>query len=95
MTPELIRTLAAHALNNLRVLNHMAAELLAAAAERNLPRIDEALFLELFSPQESKPRRARALKQSPNDRPQPIPEPIDNFPVKQRQALLGSNLAKG
>ena len=95
MTPELIRTLAAHALNNLRVLNHMAAELLAAAAERNLPRINEALFHELFSPQESKPRRARALKQSPNDHPQPIPEPIDNFPVKQRQALLGSNLAKG
>lgn len=57
MTDELIRTLAAHAANNMRVLNHMAAELLAAAAERNLPRIDESLFFELFSPIGPKPRR--------------------------------------
>ena len=45
MTGELMRTLAAHAANNLRVLNQMAAELLATAAQRNLPRIDESLFL--------------------------------------------------
>jgi type II secretory pathway predicted ATPase ExeA len=57
MTDELIRTLAAHAANNLRVLNQMAAELLAVAAERNLPRIDESLFFELFSPTGSKPPR--------------------------------------
>ena len=57
MTTELIRTLAAHAANNLRVLNQMAAEMLSAAAERNLPRIDESLFLELFSPTGTKPRR--------------------------------------
>ena len=57
MTPELIRTLAIHAANNLRVLNQMAAELLDAAAERNLPNIDESLFFELFSPSGSKPRR--------------------------------------
>ena len=57
MTSELIRTLAAHAANNLRVLNQMAAELLSAAAERNLPRIDESLFFDLFSPTGSKPRR--------------------------------------
>jgi hypothetical protein len=43
MTPELNRTLSAHALNNLRVLNHMAAELLSAAAQRNLSHIDETL----------------------------------------------------
>jgi type II secretory pathway predicted ATPase ExeA len=55
MTDELIRTLASHAANNLRVLNQMAAELLTAAAERNLPRMDEALFFELFSPTEHKP----------------------------------------
>ena len=48
MTDELIRTLAAHAANNMRVLNHMAAELLNAAAERNLPRIEEKLFFELL-----------------------------------------------
>jgi type II secretory pathway predicted ATPase ExeA len=57
MTDELICTLAAHAANNLRVLNQMAAELLAVAAERNLPRIDESLFFELFSPTGSKPPR--------------------------------------
>lgn len=62
MTPELIRTLSAHALNNLRVLNHMAAELLSAAAQRNLSHIDEALYLELFSPTTTKPRRTRAAQ---------------------------------
>lgn len=58
MTDELMRTLTAHAANNLRVLNQMAAEMLAAAAQRNLPRIDESLFFELFTPTGgSKPRR--------------------------------------
>jgi type II secretory pathway predicted ATPase ExeA len=57
MTPELIHTLTTHAANNLRVLNQMAAELLVAAAQRGLPRIDESLFLELFSPTVSAPRR--------------------------------------
>jgi len=60
MTPELIRTLAAHSLNNLRVLNHTAADMLAAAAERNLPRLDESLYFELFTPASSKPRRTKA-----------------------------------
>ena len=62
MTAELIRTLAAHAANNLRVLNQMAAELLAAAAEQNLSRIDESLFFQLFSTTGSKPRRKHVLK---------------------------------
>ena len=57
MTPELIQVLTTHAANNLRALNQMAAELLMAAAERNLTRIDESLFLELFSPTVSAPRR--------------------------------------
>ena len=57
MTPELIQTLAAHSLNNLRVLNHMAAEMLDAATVRNLPRLDESLYFELFSPPPAKPRR--------------------------------------
>jgi hypothetical protein len=63
MTSELMRTLAAHAANNLRVLNQMAAELLAAAAQRNLPRIDESLFFELFTPTGSKSRRKPSKKQ--------------------------------
>lgn len=57
MTGELKNTLAAHAANNLRVLNQMSAELLAAAAQRNLSRIDVALFFELFSPTGPKSRR--------------------------------------
>ena len=60
MTDELIQTLAAHAANNLRVLNQMAAELLTVAAEQNLPRIDESLFFQLFSPTRPKTRRNHA-----------------------------------
>lgn len=60
MTPELIVTLTAQAANNMRVLNHMAAELLNAAVERNLPRIDENLFFELFSPTGPRRRNTRA-----------------------------------
>ena len=56
MTDELVQTLAAHAAGNLRVLTHMAAELLATGAERNLPRLDESLYFELFTPT-PKPRR--------------------------------------
>jgi len=63
MSNELIQTLASHAANNLRVLNQMAAELLSAAAERNLPRIDESLFFELFSPTGPKSHRRKAVKQ--------------------------------
>jgi type II secretory pathway predicted ATPase ExeA len=65
MTPELIQTLAAHAANNLRVLNHMAAELLSAAVERNLPRIDESLYFELFTPTPPKQPRRKSLKTPP------------------------------
>jgi type II secretory pathway predicted ATPase ExeA len=62
MTDELIQALAAHAANNLRVLNQMAAELLTVAAEQNLPRIDESLFFQLFSPTRTKTRRNHAIK---------------------------------
>lgn len=58
MAPELIHTLAAHAHGNLRVLTHMAAELLSAAAERNLPHIDETLYFELFTPPARSSRRS-------------------------------------
>jgi general secretion pathway protein A len=62
MSAALMRTLTAHAAGNLRVLNQMAAELLAAAAERNLPRIDESLFFEFFDPSGTKARRVHAAK---------------------------------
>jgi len=48
MTAELKATLADHSAGNYRVLMNLADELLAAGAERELPRLDEKLFLELF-----------------------------------------------
>jgi type II secretory pathway predicted ATPase ExeA len=48
MTAELKATLADHSAGNYRVLMNLADELLAAAAERELPRLDEKLFLEVF-----------------------------------------------
>jgi type II secretory pathway predicted ATPase ExeA len=55
MTNELKATLADHAAGNYRVLMNLAAELLAAAAERELPRLDEKLFLDVFG-QAAKPK---------------------------------------
>ena len=49
MTPALIATLSEHALGNYRVLMTLSGELLAAAAEKELPQIDEKLYFELFS----------------------------------------------
>lgn len=57
-TPDLVQTLVTHAAGNLRVLTHMAAELLSAAAERNLPRLNEALYIQVLAPP-AKPRRVR------------------------------------
>lgn len=48
MTSELRVTLAEHALGNYRILMNMADELLAVAVERELPRLDDKLFLEVF-----------------------------------------------
>ena len=56
MSPELMATLCDHALGNYRVLTTMAAELLAAAAQREAPQLDEKLYLELFAA----PRPAKA-----------------------------------
>jgi type II secretory pathway predicted ATPase ExeA len=49
MTSELKSTLADHCAGNYRVLMNLADELLTAAAERNLPCLDEKLYLELFA----------------------------------------------
>jgi type II secretory pathway predicted ATPase ExeA len=55
MTSELRVTLAEHALGNYRILMNMADELLAVAVERELPRLDDKLFLEVFQqPQRTK-----------------------------------------
>jgi general secretion pathway protein A len=49
ITPQLQQTLCDHAAGNYRVLTTMAAELLAVAAQRELPKLDEKLYLEVFS----------------------------------------------
>ena len=46
MTPDVIAALCDHAQGNLRSLMIMADELLAAAAEREAPQIDETLFFQ-------------------------------------------------
>ena len=58
MTPALQQTLSDHAAGNYRILTTLAAELLATAAQRNLPQLDEKLFLEVFAqPEMAAPRR--------------------------------------
>lgn len=56
MTPELMQTLCDHALGNYRVLTTMSAELLSRAAQREITRIDEKLYLEVFG---STPKKAK------------------------------------
>lgn len=59
MTPQLRHTLCDHAAGNYRILTTMAAELLAAAAQRDLPLLDEKLYLDVFAqPTQSTPRRS-------------------------------------
>jgi general secretion pathway protein A len=49
MTTELKATLADHAAGNYRVLMNLCDELLAQALDRELPRLDEKLYLEAFA----------------------------------------------
>jgi general secretion pathway protein A len=60
MTPQLRQTLCDHAAGNYRVLTTMAAELLAVAAQRDLAKLDEKLYLEVFAPPESAAARRKA-----------------------------------
>jgi general secretion pathway protein A len=63
MTEELMNTICDHALGNYRVMTDMAAVLLAAGAEKELPQLDEKLYFELFAtPQASRPTRTRSSK---------------------------------
>ncbi|MFQ5720629.1 MAG: ExeA family protein [Acidobacteriota bacterium] len=64
MTPELIGTLCDHAAGNYRVLTNMAAELLAAAVQKECTQIDEKLYLEVFTAPKTvvKPRRSTAAR---------------------------------
>ncbi len=49
MTTELKTTLAEHAAGNYRILMNLADELLAVAADREVPRLDDKLYLEVFA----------------------------------------------
>jgi general secretion pathway protein A len=49
MTSELKATLADHAAGNYRVLMNLSDELLTLALDRELPRLDEKLYLEAFA----------------------------------------------
>lgn len=49
MTSELKATLADHAAGNYRVLMNLCDELLVQAVDRELPRLDEKLYLETFA----------------------------------------------
>jgi general secretion pathway protein A len=56
MTPELVVTLCDRAGGNPRALLNMAAELLQVGAERQIERLDEKLFLDIFAPPIAKAR---------------------------------------
>ncbi|MBK6520789.1 MAG: ATP-binding protein [Polyangiaceae bacterium] len=58
MTTELRATLADHAAGNFRVMMNLADELLSVAADRELARLDERLFLDVFT-QQPKPKPAK------------------------------------
>jgi len=49
MTKGLMKTLVDHCAGNQRVLNNMAAELLAIGLEKEISQLDEKLFLQVFS----------------------------------------------
>jgi type II secretory pathway predicted ATPase ExeA len=49
MTQPLVETMVDHCGGNLRVLNNMAAELLAVGIHKQAPQLDEKLFIEVFS----------------------------------------------
>lgn len=61
MTSELKVTLADSAAGNYRVLMNLADELLAVATDRDLPHLDEKLFLDVFA-QPTKPKQAAGGK---------------------------------
>ena len=58
MTPELRNTLCDHAAGNYRILAAMSADLLAAGVQKNLPQLDEKLFLEVYA-QPNTPRQSK------------------------------------
>ncbi len=62
LSSVLKETLVNHSSGNLRVLNNMAAELLAQAAQEELPQLDEKLFLKTFSHSRAKVSKPSASR---------------------------------
>jgi type II secretory pathway predicted ATPase ExeA len=63
MTKELRHTLCDHAAGNYRIFTAMAGELLMNAAQRELPVLDEKLYLQVFArPETHSTRRAAAAR---------------------------------
>jgi type II secretory pathway predicted ATPase ExeA len=60
MTTELKVTVAEHAAGNYRVMMNIADELLAGAAERELPRLDEKLYFDVFAPPGERAPKSKA-----------------------------------
>jgi general secretion pathway protein A len=60
MTTELKATLADHSAGNYRILMNLCDELLTTATDRDLPRLDEKLYLEVF--QQQAPKKPIAKK---------------------------------
>ncbi len=62
MSKQLKHTLCEHAAGNYRVLTTLAGELLSAAAERDLPQLDEQLYFQVFAQPAPVGRRAGAAR---------------------------------
>ncbi len=64
MSEGLITALCEHAAGNYRALCNMAAELLAEGLRREIPQLDEKLYLEVFAPPSKQRSRADGRKSS-------------------------------
>lgn len=68
MTAELMNTLCEHAMGNYRVLANLGSELLAAAAQREIPTLDEKLYFSVFAPPRRQNQPAGAAHSTPRRR---------------------------
>lgn len=64
LTPELTATICDHAGGNFRTMTTLAGELLAVAAERELPQLDEKLYLDVFAAPKGPKAPARTARRA-------------------------------
>jgi general secretion pathway protein A len=62
MTSELMETLVDHSAGNYRALTIMGAELLAYGMARQLTRLDEKVYLEVYQPRDARPAPKKKVK---------------------------------